>query len=154
MKRPVFRLIYLGFALGGALALLTWTRSALAGPDIVLSAPEASQTVAVRNVTAQDNIVSGEIINRSPRRLRDVQLQIRRIWHWNNEFRPGQNPPGYTDYYTIKEEIAPGGNLRFSYTLPSESPSRPDGHFETAVTVTGFAAIEEKRNDDDRRPAS
>jgi len=90
----------------------------------------------------------------SPRRLRDVQLQIRRIWHWNNDFRPGQNPPGYADYYTVKEEIAPGGTSRFSYTLPSESPSRPDGHFETTVTAAGFTAIEKQRNDGDQRPVS
>ena len=152
MNKPVLRLIYFTFFVVGTLALLTRIESALADPETVLS--EVSQTVAVRNVAVQDNVVLGEIVNVSSRRLRDVQLQIRRIWHWKNELRPGQNPPGSADYYTVKEEIPPGGTARFSYTLPSESPSRPDGHFETAVTVAGFATIEEQRNDGDRRPVS
>ena len=152
MNKPVLRLIYFTFFVVGTLALLTRIESALADPETVLS--EVSQTVAVRNVAVQDNVVLGEIVNVSSRRLRDVQLQIRRIWQWKNELRPGQNPPGSADYYTVNEEIPPGGTVRFSYTLPSESPSRPDGHFETAVTVAGFATIEEQRNDGDRRPVS
>ena len=154
MKRAAWRLVYSGCAVGGALGLLLWIESALASPDAFLSVPEASNTVAVRNVSVRDDVVSGEIVNMSPRPLRDVQLLIRRIWHWENEFRPGQNPPGSADYYTVDEEITPGGTRRFTYRLPSHSRSRSDGHFETTVTVAGFAAIEQQRTDGDRRPAS
>jgi len=60
----------------------------------VLPPPEASKMVAVRNTTVQDNMVSGELLNLSSHRVRDVELLIRQIWHWNNEFRPGANPQG------------------------------------------------------------
>ena len=110
MNKPVLRLIYFTFFVVGTLALLTRIESALADPDTVLS--EVSQTVAVRNVAVQDNVVLGEIVNVSSRRLRDVQLQIRRIWQWKNELRPGQNPPGSADYYTVNEEIPPGGTVQ------------------------------------------
>ena len=59
MKGLFLRLIYSGFAVGGALGLLMWSEAALAGPDTVLSVQEAAQTVAVRNVMVQDNAVSG-----------------------------------------------------------------------------------------------
>ena len=160
MKRSKVRVVGFRSVIGGALALLIVLVPALVIPDTisVLPPPEASKMVAVRNTTAQANIVSGELLNLSSHRVRDVELLIRHIWHWNNEFRPGANPPGAADYYTVSAELPSGGSERFTYQLPSPLPARPDGYFETVVTVAGFTEIkeemQERKNVDDWRPVS
>ena len=142
MKAEILRLIFSVCYLGRALVVLVWiTEASVASAQTALPAPETSKIVAVRNVRVQDDVVSGEIANTSPRQVRDVQLLIRRIWHWNSEFRPGENPPGFADYYTLKEEIPAGETLRFTYRLPAESAIRPDGLFETVVTVAKFTEV-------------
>ena len=123
----------------------------------VLPASEASKVV-VRDATVQDQMVSGEVLNLSFHRVRDVELLIRYIWHWNNEFRPGENPPGFGDYLTVKTEIPPGSSERFTYRLSSSLPARPEGYFETVVTVAGFTEIkeesQEEKNINDWQPVS
>jgi len=160
MKRSKVRLVGFRSVIGGALALLIVLAPGLVIPDtiFVLPPPEASKFVAVHNATARDNIVSGELRNRSSHRVRDVELLIRHIWHWNDEFRPGENPPGSANYFTVSAELASGGSERFTYQLPSPLPARSDGHFETVVTVAGFTEIkeemQERKNVDDWRPVS
>ena len=106
----------------------------------LLSTDSAAQVVVVRNVTVREGTVSGELVNKSSRPLRDVQLQIRYTWLWNNEFHPGKDDPGTSVYYTVEQETAPGGTASFSYK-PSFASPRSDGRFETAVTVAGFTEI-------------
>jgi hypothetical protein len=159
MKRLIVPLSGSSSVMAGMLFLLITFVPALVIPDTisVLPPPEASKLVAVRNTTVQDNFVSGELLNLSAHRIRDVELLIRQIWHWNNEFRPGANPPGAADYYTVTAEIPSGAIERFAYKL-SLSPSRSDGYFETVVTVAGFTEIkqqgEERKNIDAWRPIS
>ncbi len=143
MKRSIIPFVGYRSAMVGALFLLTTFVPALAIPDTisVLPPPEASKLVAVRNTTVQDNnIVSGELLNLSSHQIRDVELLIRQIWHWNNEFRPGANPPGTAVYQMVAAELASGATERFIYKF-SPSPSRSDGYFETVVTVAGFTEI-------------
>jgi len=145
--------------MAGALFLLIAFVPEIVIPETisVLAPPEASKMVAVRITTVQDNIMSVELLNLSSHRIRDVELLIRHIWHWNNEFRPGVNPPGAADYYTVTAEIPSGATERFTYKL-SPPPSRSDGYFETVVTVAGFTEIkeemQERKNVDDWRPVS
>jgi hypothetical protein len=124
----------------------------------VLSGSEALHAPALRNVEMRDNVMTGEIVNQSSHRVRDVELLIRQIWHWNNEFRPGANPPGAADYYTVTAEIPSGGTELITYRVLSLLPARSDGYFETVVTVAGFTEIKEERqerkNVDDWRPVS
>jgi hypothetical protein len=145
--------------MAGALLLLVAFVPAFVIPETisVLPPPEASKMVAVRNTTVQDNIVSGELLNLSSHRVQDVELLIRQIWHWNDEFRPGPNPPGAADYHIVTAEIRSGSTERFTYKL-SPTLYRPDGYFETVVTVTGFTEIkqqgEERKNINEWRPIS
>jgi hypothetical protein len=140
MKRAVWQFIASGFAVGGTLSLLCM-EPALARAETFLPAQEASQIVAVSNSTVRDGLVSGEIINRSATPVRDVQLLIRQIWYWNNEFQPGSDNPGTAQYYTVADVIPPGRNVPFTYRLTSPAPSRTDGQFEIAVSVAGFTQI-------------
>ena len=149
----------LNFVLGNAVGLfLIWFQLGHADTVSVLSASEAPHALALRNVEMRDNVMAGEIVNHSPHRVRDVELLIRHIWHWNNEFRPGANAPGVADFYTLSTEISSGAIERFTYRVPSPLPARSDGYFETVVTVAGFTEIkeemQERKNVDDWRPVS
>jgi hypothetical protein len=70
-----------------------------------------------------------------------VELLIRHVWLWNNEFRPGSNDPGMATLYTLEKEIPPGGKAPFSYAFSAPLAARPDGAFETVVSVAGFAEV-------------
>jgi hypothetical protein len=158
MKRLILPLVGSRFVIAGALFSLIAFVPALVIPETisVLPPPEASKMVAVRNTTVQDDIVAGELLNRSSHRVRDVELLIRQIWHWNNEFRPGANPPGAGVYHIVAAEIPSGATERFTYKL--SPPSRSDGYFETVVTVAGFTEIKQqgegRKNIDEWMPVS
>lgn len=149
----------LNFVLGNAVGLLLiWFQLGHADTVSVLSVSEAPHAPTVLNVEMRDNVITGEIVNHSSHRVRDVELLIRHIWHWNNEFRPGANAPSAADYYTVSTEMPSGGSERFTYRLPSSLSARSDGYFETVVTVAGFTEIkeemQERKNVDDWRPVS
>ena len=114
---------------------------AAAIPATLLSADQAAQVIAIRDLTVKEGVVSGELLNRSSRRLRDVQLLIRYTWLWNDEFHPGQDDLGVAIYYTVEGEIPPGGSKPFAYRPSPPLPSRADGHFETVVSVAGYTEI-------------
>ena len=135
------RLWNLGVAVGAALSVVSGMESRLAISATLLSPDNVVQAVIVPNVTVQEGTVSGELVNKSSRPLRDVQLLIRYTWLWNNEFHPGKDDPGMAVYYTVEQEIPPGGTASFTYKPSFPSPSRSDGHFETTVSVAGFSEI-------------
>src|SRR5262245_22808189 len=118
----------------------------LVGATIVGAAPEAfiddiHQTrVALANTSTHDGDVSGEIVNNLPHAVRDVQLLVRHVWLWNNEFRPGVDDPGQSVYYTVEKTIPPRGKIPFTYRADG-LPKRADGHFETTVSIAGYAEI-------------
>ncbi len=135
------RLWHLIVVVGAALSVVSGIQSKPAISATLLSADDVAQVVDVRNVTVKEGMVSGELVNKSSRPLRDVQLLIRYTWLWNNEFRPGKDDPGMAVYYTVEQEISPGRTVSFTYKPSFPLPSRPDGHFETTVSVAGFTEI-------------
>jgi len=104
-------------------------------------ADTADQVVGLRNVTAKEDEVTGEVINNSQQTLRDVQLRILYSWRWSNEFHPDTDDPGRTVYPTIDREILPGQSTRFSYKPSPPFPARKDGYFEITVKVVGFTQV-------------
>ncbi|MGH7772781.1 MAG: hypothetical protein ACREQA_11180 [Candidatus Binatia bacterium] len=135
--KPLFLTLF-----GGAvLSVVTWIQPKPAISATLLYAEKAAEIVTVRNVTVKDNVVSGELLNKSRRSLRDVQLLIRYAWQWNNEFRPKDDSPGDAVFYTVEKEIPPGGTVPFTYKPSSSLASRPDGNFVTTVSVAGFTEI-------------
>ncbi|MFQ5849240.1 MAG: hypothetical protein ACE5JU_01475 [Candidatus Binatia bacterium] len=135
------RLRRLHLLVGVPLGLMVLVNPVPALPDTVLLPEEAAKAVGIRNVRVQDGVISGELVNKSPRLVRNVQLLIRYVWHWKNEFRPGENDPGKAIYHTVKKEIAPGRSVSFTYSLSPPLLSRPDGHFETEVSIAGFSEV-------------
>ncbi len=141
------RQVHLSMVIGTALSFLIWAQ-----PEAVISATllpkdKASQVIVIQNTTIKDGTVSGEVVNKSRWTIRGVQLLIRYIWHWKNEYRPGDDSLSDAVYYTLEGEIAPGKAVPFTYKRSVPLPSRPDGYFETTVSVAGFTeVIQQNRN--------
>ena len=105
----------------------------------IVDAGRLSDIVAVRDVRTKDSgEVSGELVNRSSGRLRNVRLMITDAWLWANEMHPGSEGPGRTVYITVPDEIPPGGRVAFTYRPDEPLARRSDGHFETTVEVVGL----------------
>jgi len=123
------------------ISLVLATQLATTTPATLLDAAKVPEAVAIRNLVVKEGAVSGELVNRSSRALRDVQLLIRHTWHWIDELHPGKDSPGTAVYFTVEKEIAPGGAVPFAYKPASPLPSRPDGYFEISVSVAGFSEV-------------
>lgn len=136
MKRVIFVLFLGGAVLWGSVCPIREV-----GAATLLSREKASEVVSLRGVEVKGEEVSGELVNQSQRLVRDVQLLIRYTWLWKNEFRPGQDDPGMAVYYTVERSIPPGQSVRFTYKPSSPLPSRPDGTYETTVSVAGFTEV-------------
>ncbi len=97
--------------------------------------------VIAQNVSLKDDAVSGTVVNRSQRALREVRLQISYVWMWSDEYHPGSDAPGRTEYYTISAAIPPGGSAPFTYRPNTPLPSRKDGRFIPSVSVVGVEEV-------------
>lgn len=106
----------------------------------VLPRDKAAEIVALEDVVIKDGVISGKLVNKSSRPIRDVELLIRHLWIWNNEFRPGEDNRSQAEYYTVKTVIDPGKAIPFRYEFP-RPPSSADGYFLTTVSVAGFTEI-------------
>ena len=115
--------------------------SASASAQTVVSAKQSSESIEIRNLTFHDSVVSGEIVNRSRREVRSVELLIRYIWHWKNEFHPGSDELGTASYYTVERTLPIGAAIPFTYRQSATSTVRTDGQYETVVSVAGFTEI-------------
>ncbi len=110
-------------------------------PQSVGSHEDAARAVSVEKVAVNDGRVSGEVLNRSSRVLRDVQVFVRYTWLWDNETKPGSPDPGISAYCTVPGEIPPGGYLPFSFQPSPSLPKITGGHFESSVSVAGYTEV-------------
>jgi len=112
-----------------------------AGAQTVRERAEIAAVLAIEKLSVQDGVVAGEIHNRSPHMIREVQLFIRYTWFWDEEFKPGKDDPGTSTYYTLPKEIPPGGRLPFTYSPSPPLPKPSGGRFETTVAIAGYAEV-------------
>jgi hypothetical protein len=128
--------------LGAFVLLWAIIPSAVTAPAQTLrSHEEAARVVTVGEYKVVDGVVSGEVWNRSPHLLRDVQLLIRYTWLWDDERHPGKTDPGTSTYYTLPKEIAPGARLPFTFS-PIPPLSKVDaGRFQTTVSIAGYTEV-------------
>ena len=113
----------------------------IVSPERVVPSERVAESVGLRDVVVEGDVVSGVLTNRSGKVLRDVQLLIHHDWLWKNEFRPGEDNPGRAVYYTVAGEIPPGGQTTFTYRADPPLPARSDGRFTTSVEVVGFVEV-------------
>lgn len=108
----------------------------------IMPQEETARIVSVQHVTVKDHVISGEVVNKSAHPLRDVELLIEYHWMWNDERRPGDDPPGRAVYFAFAKDIPPGTSVPFVYTPESPLPARQDGHFSYEVSLAGFSIVE------------
>jgi hypothetical protein len=103
---------------------------------------QLAHNIALRNVAAGPNgEISGTIVNRTDRQIRDVKLMVDYAWVWSNDFRPGENSPGRTFYITAPANIPPHGEGSFTYQPSPPLEQREDGHFVPSVHIVGFTQM-------------
>jgi hypothetical protein len=120
-------------------ALILWPITAPA--QTLRSHEEAARVVTVGEHKIVDGVVSGEVWNRSPHLLRDVQLLIRYTWLWDDERHPGKTDPGTSTYYTLPKEIASGARLPFTFSPSPPLPKVNAGRFQTTVSIAGYTEV-------------
>lgn len=137
MERMIHKI--LGGLLFSAVVLLVWDISGLVSAATLRSAEEVSRVVELRDVSSKDGDVSGVVVNKTDHTLRDVEIQIRYNWRWQNEFKPQEDNAGDTVVFKVKGDIPAGQTRAFSHK--HALPSRPDGHYETSVSVAGYTDV-------------
>ena len=107
----------------------------------VASREEIASILSIEKIAVANGIVSGEIHNRGPYSVRELQLLVRYTWLWDDERNPGKIDPGTSAYQTLTTEIRAGGNLTFTFTPSPPLPKASGGRSEISVTVGGFAQV-------------
>lgn len=95
--------------------------------------------MAIEKLNIQPGGVSGVVVNRSPHVIRDAEIMVQYHWLWENEFKPGANPPGETVFVRLPDELKPGDSAPFRHT--TTPPDRKDGRLVPQVTVAGFTVV-------------
>jgi hypothetical protein len=122
-------------------ALLVTLFAYSAASQTVRERVEIAAVLTLENLSVQEGVVAGEVFNRSPHTVRDVQVLIRNTWLWDEEFKPGKDDPGTSMYYTLPREIPAGGRLPFTYSPSPPLPKVSGGRFETTVVIAGYAEV-------------
>ena len=107
----------------------------------VASREEIASILSAEKIAVANGSVSGEIHNRGPYSVGEVQLFIRYTWLWDDERNPGKIDPGTSAYHTLTTEIRAGGSLPFTITPSPPLPKVSGGRYETSVTIGGFAQV-------------
>jgi hypothetical protein len=99
--------------------------------------------VAVRDVRADRDQVSGVLVNLSDKTVHDIRILVTHSFLWANERHPGEaaDNPGRGAAYAVPGEIPPGGRLSFTYRFDPPLPQRSDGRFQTSVSVVSLERI-------------
>jgi hypothetical protein len=107
----------------------------------IASNEAGASAVEIRNVTSTNDMITGEVVNKSKYNLRNVELLLQYHWLWANEMHPGTFSQGRSVYLTINQEIRPGERAHFEYRPDPPLSSRADGHYMSEVSLAGFSQV-------------
>jgi hypothetical protein len=133
--RGLFHLIVLG-----CLVL----NSTMASADEVVGTARLLSAATVENIAYTDNSVSGQVVNRSNKRLENVQLLVTYAWLWADDRRTGESGPGFSAYHALDDAIAPNAAVSFTYPHKSVQAERSDGEFLPSVRIVGFTEFDQR----------
>jgi hypothetical protein len=125
-----------------AVALCAFGAARAGAEENLVAGKKASGAVTVRDVKNSDGSISGVLVNKTSRQLRDIRLMVHHTWHWKDELHPGDDNPGRVEYYTVTEPLGPNGTANFRYKPSPPLPvERTDGRFDTTLDVVGYTEI-------------
>lgn len=125
-----------------AVAIGLYVAAGAARADELVTNNQLAQTVSIDNLTAgEGGTVSGVLVNKSGKLLKDVRVLIHYSWLWKNERHPGTDDPGHSVFYTVPGPVPPNGQTQFSYQPAPPLPSRDDGRFVTDAQVMSFTEV-------------
>ncbi|MCB1746310.1 MAG: hypothetical protein H6977_06265 [Gammaproteobacteria bacterium] len=120
----------------GVLLTALATTPAVATPAPTRIAPDAlAARVAVAPWYVDQGRINGMIQNRSDRTVLEVVVLVRYGWLWARPELADGDEPGWAEYVTLDEPIAPGDSLPFVYAPGRPLPVRDDGHFVPSVEI-------------------
>jgi len=125
---------YLAAAVGAALT----GAFSVVNADILVSQSNAREVLAVENLRLEDGALTGRLVNRSPRKIDDVELMVTFNWLWNDEFNPGNGGPGHTKTVVLTDPLSPGATEEFRVESDALRTAQKDGYFIPQVSVVGF----------------
>jgi hypothetical protein len=128
------------FCLGTMMLMLIASVNAAVAQNIA-TIETADQKVEIRNLEIKENAIHGEVVNRSGHPLRNIELLVQHHWLWENEFKPGENPPGKSGFFTVEKELRPGETASFTVPLDAPPASGVAGSYVTEVTLSGFTEV-------------
>ena len=126
--------------IGAALSIFILPLHGATAMETVVPSSEVAQTIVINDLAVQDGSVSGTVVNKSSATVQDVELLIRQMWLWNDEFHPGTDSPGRALSFTLRQHVAPHASAAFAFQTPP-LPQRSDGRFVTTVEVTRFSEV-------------
>jgi hypothetical protein len=104
--------------------------------------PVVRDAVAVEIDSTDGAVISGRVINRSGKLIKDPRMTISYNWAWVNEFKPGKDSPGWVDSLVVPGELRPDEGAEFSFDPGRPLPQRADGYIVPSVVVTGFTIFD------------
>ena len=127
----------------GVLTAVTLTLvSTAASAQRIIGSNETVQALEVRNVVVNNNnVITGEVVNKSAYLMRDVELSLKYHWRWKNEMKPGADPFGRSVLMKLGRDLRPGESTSFSFNPDPPLPSRPEGYYVAEVAPAGFAVV-------------
>jgi hypothetical protein len=114
---------------------------AAANAQRIIGSNETAQSLEVRNVAVNNNVITGEVVNKTPHLMRDVELLIKYHWRWKNEMKPGADSSGRSVFIKLDRDLRPGEPFSFTYKPDPPLPSRPEGYYVAEVSPAGFAVV-------------
>jgi|GEM_PF-4782775 len=103
-------------------------------------AGQVDAVVEVVDVRASGDAIEATLVNRGARDLHDVRLLFEWLYHWPDEYRPGDESPGRAWTHVAAGPIEPGTRQTVRSAPPGGLPLAP-GAFEPRVQVLGFREI-------------
>jgi hypothetical protein len=115
---------------------------AVAATEVVVPSDHSDSAVTINNVRSDGQVVTGRVVNNTNAELHDVRLIVSKDFRWRREFRPGDDNPGESEVFTLRETIPPRGSEDFTVSFPTPEPARADGDYETSVKLVGFTQLQ------------
>ena len=114
----------------------TADESRLVPPQVVQDA------VAAEIDNTDGSVISGRVINRSGKLIKDPRITISYNWMWVNEFKPGKDSPGWVEFLVVPGELHPDEGVEFSFDPGRPLPQRDDGYIMPSVAVIEFTRFD------------